>query len=108
MPKAQARNRKQCEHAAGPSSSYRLGDVDVDDGGGAEGRRASVPGLDHQRPRAVLLLGDVLHDLHGLDEGLQHDLPSGDVDVKGVVGVGLHDGIFNDVVGRLGIVIHRL
>lgn len=106
--KAQLRSRNGCKHAAGPSTSYRLGDVDVDHRRRAEGRRASVPGLDHQRPLAVFLHGDVLHDLHGLDVGLQSDLPGVCVDFEGVVRIGRHYGVFDDVVGRFGIFVHCL
>lgn len=102
-------SRKRCERCCERRSrSYRLGDVDVDHGGRAERRRTSVPGLDHQGPLAVLLLGDVLHDLHGLDVRLQLDLPCVGVDVKGVVRIGRHDGVLDDVVWRLRVFIHCL
>lgn len=90
------------------AGSYRLGDVDVDHGCRAKGRRPSVPGLDHQRPLAVLLLGDVLHNLHGLDVRLQLDLPRLGVDVECVIGVSFHDGVLYDIVGRLGVLVHCL
>lgn len=108
LPKAQAWNKKRCQHAASHSRSYRLGDIDIDHGCCAEGWRASVPGLDHQRPLAVLLLGDVLNNLHGLDVGLQLDLPSVGVDIKCIVRIGCHDGVLDDIVWRLCIVIHCL
>lgn len=106
--KAQARSRNGCKHAAGPSTSYRLGDVDVDHRRCAEGRRASVPGLDDQRPLAVFLLGDVLHDLHGLYVGLQSDLPGVCVDFERIVRIGRHYGVFDDVVWRFRIFVHCL
>lgn len=108
LPKARAWYRKRCEHAASLCRSYRLCDVDVDHSCRAEGRRASVPGLDHQRPLAVLLLGDVLHDLHGLDVRLQKDLTSVGVDIKRVVRIGCHDGVLDDVVRRLRVLVHCL
>lgn len=106
--KAQARNRKDCKHAAAQSASYRLGDVDVDHCCCAEGRRASVSGLDDQRPLAVFLLGDVLHDLHGLDVGLQSDFSGVCVDFERIVRIGRHYGVFDDVVWRFGIFVHCL
>lgn len=90
------------------AGAYRLGDVDVDHRRRAEGRRAAIPGLDHQGPLAVLLLGDVLHDLHGLDVRLQPDLAGVCADFEGVLGVGRHDGVFDDVVGRFGIFVQCL
>lgn len=88
--------------------AYRLGDVDVDHRRGAEGRRASIPGLDDQRPLAVLLLGDVVHNLHGLDVRLEPDLSGVRADFEGVVRVGRHDGVFDDVVWRFGIFVQCL
>ena len=89
--------------------TYSLCDVDLDDCGGAEGRLASVSGLHHQGPGEVPLLGDVLNDGHRLDVGLQHDLAGVDVDVEDVVvRVGFHDGVLDDVVGHLGVVIYSL
>lgn len=88
--------------------SYRLSDIDVDHGCCAEGRGASVSGLDDQRPLAVLLLGDVLNYLQGLDVRLELDIPCVSVDFKDVVGVRFHDGVLYDVVRRLCILIHRL
>lgn len=89
--------------------SYRLGDVDVEHSCGAEGGRAAVPRLHHQGPRAVLLLGDVVDDLQGLDVGPQLDVARRAVDDEDiVVGLRLHDGILDDVVGRLRVLVHRL
>lgn len=92
----------------GQSRSYRLGDVDIDHGGRAEGWRTSIPGLDHQRPLAVLLYCDVLHNLHGLDVWLQLNLTSVTVDVKCIVRVGFHYGVLDDIVWRLCVIIHGL
>lgn len=92
----------------GKEKAYRLSDVDVDHRRGAEWWRASIPGLDHQWPLAVLLLGDVVHNLHGLDVRLQPDLSSVGADFKGAVGVGPHDGVFNDVVWRFSIFVQCL
>lgn len=105
---AQVCSRKYCKHVASQSKSYRLCDIDINHGCCAEGWRASVPGLHHQRPLAVLLLGDVLYNLHWFDEGLQLDLPSVWVDVKRIVRISRHDGVLNEVVWRLCIVIHCL
>lgn len=89
--------------------TYSFSDVDLDDRSGAEGRLAAVPGLHHQRPGAVCLLGDVLNDSHRLNVGLQHDLPCVSVNVKYVVvWLSFHDGILNDIVGYFCILVHSL
>lgn len=96
----------ECVFVAG---THSLCDVDLDHCRGAEGRLSSVPGLHHQRPGAVPLLGDVLNDGHGLDVGLEHDLPSVSVDVEDVVvRFGLHDGVLNHIVGNFCVVVHGL
>lgn len=89
-------------------SSHRLCDVDFHDGCGAEGRRASITGLNHHRPPAVLLSGDVLHNLHRFDVRFELNLSCGCVDVEDVVWIGCHDWIFNDVIGFLCVLIHSL
>lgn len=90
-------------------ATYSFGDVDLDDCSGGEGRLASVPGLDHQGPGAVSLLGDVLNDGHRLDVGLEHDLPCVGVNVKDVVvRLGSHDGVLNNVVGHFCVIVLSL
>lgn len=108
MSTAQLCNRKHCKRTTSQSKSYRLCDIDVDNGCCAEGRRAPVPGLDHHRPLAVLLLGDVMHNLHRLNVGFQFDLASVCIDLKCIVGICGHDGVFNDIVWRLSVFIHGL
>lgn len=90
-------------------ATYGFSDVDLDDRRGAEGRLAAVPSLHHQWPGAVPLLGDVLNDGHGLDVGLEHDLPRVSVDIKDVVvWLGFHDGVLDNVVWHFCIVIYSL
>lgn len=90
-------------------ATHRFGDVDLDHGGGAEGRLAHVTGLHHQRPGEVVLLGDVLNDGHGLDVRLEVDLAGVGVDVKDVVvWLGFHDGVLDHIVGNLCIVVYGL
>lgn len=90
-------------------ATYSFSDVDLDDRSGAEGRLASVPGLHHQGPGAVSLLGDVLNDGHRLDVGLEHDLPCVSVNVKDVVvRFSFHDGILNNIVGYFCIIVYSL
>lgn len=89
--------------------THSLGDVDLDDCGGAEGRLASVSGLHHQGPGEVALLGDVLNDGHRLDVGLEHDLPGVGVNVEDVVvRLSFHDGVLDDVVRHLCIIVYSL
>lgn len=89
--------------------TYSFSDVDLDDCGGAEGWLASVPGLHHQGPGAVSLLGDVLNDGHGLDIRLEHNLPRVSINVKDVVvWFSFHDGVLDDVVGDFCIIIDSL
>ena len=66
------------------------------------------PGHHQQRPLALLRLGDVVDDLHGLDVGLEFDHARVAVDVEDVLGVRLHDGVLDDVVGGLCDFVHRL
>lgn len=87
---------------------YLFREVDLDHGGGAERRRASVPGLHHQRPLAVCLLGDVLHNLQGLDVRFHLDLTGVRVNVKDVIWVSLHDGVLNDIIRLFCVIVDRL
>lgn len=88
--------------------SYRLCDVNFQYSSGTEGREASISSLDHHRPPAVFPFSDVLHNLHRFDEWFQLDLTSGCVDVKDVVWIGFHNGVFNEIIRFLCVVIHGL
>ncbi len=88
--------------------SHRLRDLDFHDRRCAERRRPSIASLDHHRPPAVFLFGDVLHDLHRLDVRFEPNLSCGGVNVEDVVWIGFHDGIFNQVIGFLRVLIHSL
>ena len=89
--------------------TYSFSDVDPEHGGGAEGRLSPVPGLDHQGPGAVLFLGDVLNDGHGLDVGLELDLSGVRVNVKDVVvWLSFHDGVLDNIVGYFCIIVYSL
>lgn len=92
----------------GEVESYRLSDVDLHHCCCAKGGLSSVSGLDHQGPLAVLLLGDVVHDLQRLDVRLELDLACGPVDLKYVVWVGSHDGVLDHIVRLLRIFIYSL
>ncbi len=103
---------KSCFDPAKHTVTYKrltaLRDLDFHDRRCAEGWRASIASLDHHRPPAVFLFGDVLHDLHRLDVRFEPNLSCGGVNVEDVVWIGFHDGIFNQVIGFLRVLIHSL
>lgn len=89
--------------------TYSFGNVDLNNRGGGEGWLASVPGLHHQGPGAVLLLGDVLNDGHRLNVGFEHDLPRISIDVKDVVvWLSFHDCVLDNIVGYFCIIVYCL
>lgn len=88
--------------------SYRLSDVNLHHCCCAKGWLSSVTGLDDQGPLAVLLLGDVVHNLQRFDIRFKLDFACGPVDLEYVVRVSSHDGVLNDIVRLLRILIYSL
>lgn len=88
--------------------AYLFCDVNLQNCCGAEGRGASVFGLDHQWPYAVFVVCDVVDDVQRSDIGFQLDFPSALVYVKHIGWICLHDGIIHNVVGFFCILVYSL
>lgn len=88
--------------------TYCFCDINFHKCGCTERRRASVSGLDHHRPGAVFLICDVLNYVHWLDVGLQFDFSCICIDVKDIVRFCFHDGILNNIVWLLCIIVYCL
>lgn len=88
--------------------AYLFCDINLENCCGAEGWGASVLGLDHQWPYAVLVVGDVVDDVQRSDIGFQLDFPSALVYVKHIGWICLHDGIIHYVVGFFCVLVYSL
>lgn len=88
--------------------AYLFCDINLQNCSGAEGRGASVFGLDHQWPYAVFIVRDVVDDVQRSDIGFQLDFPSALVNVKHIGWICLHDGIIHNVVGLFRILVYSL